>query len=128
LRHVDRLASRVALLLIASQLAALVSPCPPAAAWKEVAAARPATPPCPGHSAQTERAAEPCHPSLVFRCPCGCGDLPPPATGPHFSRAAVLPASLEHRALPAAPPAAREPARLAPQREPSGIQHVPRTA
>jgi hypothetical protein len=120
--------ARVAVLLVAAQLASLAVPCPVDPVWKRIDAARAlsAPPPCPGHSAGEHRAAPHALPFMVFRCPCGCGDAPPPATGVHYSRVAVLPPALEYTALAPAPQFASEPAVLAPQRDPSGIQHVPR--
>lgn len=119
----------LALLLIAAQLAAIAAPCPDSPAWQRIDAARvlPAPPPCPEHAAGGH-AAEHAQFFLVFRCPCGCGDALPPATGPHHSRVGILPTPVEYRVAPTSPTPAPEPAWLLAQLEPSGVKHVPRAA
>jgi hypothetical protein len=119
---------RIALLLLVAQLASLAAPCQVDPVWKRIDAARALAepPPCPGHSAGQHPAAERALPFMVLRCPCGCGDALPPASGVHHSRAAILPAALEYAVQPSTAQLASEPAVLAPQREPSGIRHVPR--
>jgi hypothetical protein len=122
--------ARVALLLVAAQLAALAAPCPVDPVWKRIDGARAEAtpPPCPGHASAEHRAAQHSLAFMVFRCPCGCGDALPPATGVHYSRVAILPPALEYPAQAQAPRLAADPPLLAPQREPSGIRHVPRAA
>jgi hypothetical protein len=121
--------SRLAIVLVAAQLAAIGAPCPVAPLWQEVEVARAisAPPPCPDH-ASAEHAREAPRTSMVFRCPCGCSDGLPPASGVHHSRAAVLPAAQELDASPPSLLAYGAPAWLAPQHDPSGIRHVPRAA
>jgi hypothetical protein len=122
--------ARIALLLIAAQLAAITAPCPDSPAWKRLDAARELStpPPCPGHAADGHDGARHAQTFLVFRCPCGCGDALPPATGPHHSRAGILPAPFQYRVAPQSPTPAPEPARRIAQVESSGVKHVPRAA
>lgn len=119
---------RLALLLILAQLAAISAPCPVAPAWQAVEAARAleGPPPCPEHAAAQHAGAANALFFIVFRCPCGCGDGAPPSMGAHYSRVGVLPAALSYAAAIQAPQFSSEPPALAPQREPSGIKHVPR--
>jgi len=117
----------LALLLLAAQLAAIGVPCPVAPLWKQIDTARAVStsPPCPGHTDGSHAGEDP-RSSMVFRCPCGCSDGLPPASGVHHSRAAVLPAGWEIAATLRSPVLSRDPALFAPQHDPSGIRHVPR--